>query len=474
MSDKKNDSDHKKKQPTHRSSNELFSALYGKNISPDLMIKAFSKIIIYFRCFESAIFLDFYGKIYSFPLPAKSDLPPAGGVGELCQSEMKELFDAITSGGGSEAHAIINTAFRKAPSSNASDSIWSLLFWCNMQPSSMGLAKRSTGEIRLLLLNNGHAEGCLYSPLMRKQEKGKVVTRTADEDHDLIAVYAAYFDQMLRDLSFVPMPLIEAEWNKALQDRSQIEIGEARHRAGLPWGERAPEETPTVTLSLDLRNSTFAMLQARDRSGVYAKWLEGLAELARAITLHNGGIFDKFTGDGIICHFVYPMKTGDGDLGERQALIAGITCATELIRALEVHISSVEPHLKFRSRTFGPAIGMAVDLAAWSLDRDGKPVVVGEGIVNACRLNKGERGSIILTNDLKHRLVKFAAGLRFVEHDVGDNHKEISAKIEASCWRLLSNIYPELGRSDEDLKNLVENVHGDIKSRYADCDSNDG
>jgi hypothetical protein len=129
---------------------------------------------------------------------------------------------------------------------------------------------------------------------------------------------------------------------------------------------------------------------------------------------------------------------------------------------MQLHIENVLPMLKFRSRAFGPAIGMAVDMAAWSLDRDGKPVVVGPGIVNACRLNGGGSGDVTLTNDLKNRAAALMANLKFDEHELGSTHKDFRVSEEAMCWQIAHQT-SHIGRPMAKIQAEVSRVWNEIQ-----------
>lgn len=439
---------------------EIFGKLYRKSVSPFAMIDAFSVIGNLFRSRACAVILSKGDTFTAFDLPVRfrgADWIAPTPLTERHLRELKDLQNALTIEQHDDhrlpegsALSVIDLAHRRFGANDLP--LWSLLLSCRIQPSSGGMTKRTTGDARILLINEGHRDRCHF----KNKVEDVATVRCADEGHDLCAVFFAYFDQMLRDLSFVPMAMIQAEWSKALHRTKHANSGDARHRAGLPWGEDAPRETPTITLSLDLRKSTFAMQQTRDRKE-YAGWLEAVAELAREITLQNGGIFDKFTGDGVICHFVYPAEGESKAAGKDQALLAAISCAVELIRAMQLHIGDVISQLKFTSGAFGPAVGMAVDMATWSLDRDGKPVVVGQGIVNACRLNGGDAGQIILTNDLKHMILRLVPSMKFEQHPLGDTHKEFPAAMKAECWRMIGFGAP-VGRSDSVLQAEVARV----------------
>jgi adenylate cyclase len=55
-------------------------------------------------------------------------------------------------------------------------------------------------------------------------------------------------------------------------------------------------------MAVDLRRSTELMLKSR-RPELFAEFILYLAQQLRMIILNNYGIFDKFTGDGVLAFF---------------------------------------------------------------------------------------------------------------------------------------------------------------------------
>lgn len=191
--------------------------------------------------------------------------------------------------------------------------------------------------------------------------------------------------------------LSERFWN-AVDD----ELGDSETLR--PWEAGANLRVPriaTATLSFDIRKSTFIMENAIE-GGAYADWIDGLIVLLkRVIHIHNG-IFDKFTGDGALAHFT-PVSVFDTvaghEPGTRQAIAsAALACSWDLLRAFDIYSGFLLPNLAIVKRDFGAAVGLAFDQAYWSVDRSGAPIVVGRGVVHACRASAGERGTVQATN----------------------------------------------------------------------------
>jgi len=274
-------------------------------------------------------------------------------------------------------------------------------------------------------------------------------------------LFNSIFEQKLESLGFVNPDFVERAWAKMLREGS----------AHLPW-QRRRDGTPlmglgldvgTVTVSLDFRKSTYMMRQAQNRSR-YAHWLEALAEIARDFTLKHGGIYDKFTGDGAISHFVYDSDDVGDYLNPDQAICAAFNCAQDLVIASSTHLNNIESELDFRSGKSGPAVGLAHGPAAWSLDRDGRPVVVGVGVVNACRLCGGESGSIRTTISVKSVLERNFEGLEIEHHHMEDN-KDLPKVDDPICGQLFVNT-DLVSISANEIRSRATAIWEEVKARH--------
>jgi class 3 adenylate cyclase len=138
----------------------------------------------------------------------------------------------------------------------------------------------------------------------------------------------------------------------------------------------------TASLSLDLRKSTFCMEQA-DESGKFATWLDQLGQILTRIAHEHGGVFDKFTGDGALVHF---LERECEEILERPVMLSALACAVDMQTALDQHVSKLRELLRFDSELLGGGIGIDISDAFWKVDHRGNPITVGKGIVGACRI----------------------------------------------------------------------------------------
>src|SRR5205085_1712116 len=63
--------------------------------------------------------------------------------------------------------------------------------------------------------------------------------------------------------------------------------------------------------------------------------------------------------------------------------------------ALRYHMRCLDRILRLHNANLGPAVGLAIDEACWSVDRFGNPIVVGTGVVHACRAGDGARANTV-------------------------------------------------------------------------------
>jgi class 3 adenylate cyclase len=143
----------------------------------------------------------------------------------------------------------------------------------------------------------------------------------------------------------------------------------------------------TVILSIDIRRSTELMLKARHPK-YYASFIVGLCEKLREIILENYGIFDKFTGDGILS--IFPdFYSGD------DAVYWAIRAADECHDCFSEYYK--ENRMCFNTILKDTGLGIGIDFGPAYLDNvpDGL-TAIGEPVVYACRFSGGESGKTLL------------------------------------------------------------------------------
>ena len=144
---------------------------------------------------------------------------------------------------------------------------------------------------------------------------------------------------------------------------------------------------PMFIMSIDIRKSTELMLNAKDPKS-YQGFIITLCTQLKQIILENYGVFDKFTGDGILAFF--PQFYSGEDAGY---------CAIKA--AAECHAFFFNHYKKNRScfnvimKDIGLGIGIdfgetqLVNVQDWL-------TVIGTPVVYACRLSGAEAGHTLL------------------------------------------------------------------------------
>jgi class 3 adenylate cyclase len=168
-------------------------------------------------------------------------------------------------------------------------------------------------------------------------------------------------------------------------------------------------------LSLDIRRSTELMLKARSPSD-FATFIASLAESIKAIILRNFGVFDKFTGDGVLAFFP------DFYSGEDAGYLAVRTASEchELFNSLYRAHRSL-----FSIIPLETGLGIGIDRGEVSLVKIGVNLtVVGTPVVYACRLSSTKAGTTALNHGAYESLLnRYGAQLSFDETALDIKHE---------------------------------------------------
>ncbi|MBX7208714.1 MAG: hypothetical protein K1X78_10405 [Verrucomicrobiaceae bacterium] len=207
-----------------------------------------------------------------------------------------------------------------------------------------------------------------------------------------------------------------------------------------PWDRKnekaALASRRTATLSLDLRRSTFCMEQA-DQGQLFGDWLEQLVKLLTAVTHRNGGVFDKFTGDGALVHF---LELECEVVYQTKPVSAAVKCAIEMQEAISIHLRRLREFLHFDSAKLGAGVAIDLNEAYWTIDGGDSPIVVGRGVVGACRAcGSAPAGAVRLSNIAYRELCpEIANHLAPIIHEVPLITKEWSEAMGVQVWEFVA------------------------------------
>jgi class 3 adenylate cyclase len=293
----------------------------------------------------------------------------------------------------------------------------------------------------------GTARPAGYSALIY-QDDDKLDSRVR-EKHDTfhanstVGLLFQVLQHRVRIFSPFAARVAERYWDESLST--------APDRLKAPWEHS--DSLKTATLSIDLRKSTFCMENAADPKK-FARWLDELVQILTAVTHLYGGVFDKFTGDGALVHF---LERESALIYNTTPVEAALDCAISMHRAVARHLEQLRKFLRLDSDILGAAIGIDVDPTYWSVDHRNNPITVGRGVVNACRVgDKTDAGAIRITNIAYQLLPRTRDLAEFTK--VKFVSKEYGAEMHITAWELPHGAHP-LVRFPAETDAIVEQVY---------------
>jgi len=140
-------------------------------------------------------------------------------------------------------------------------------------------------------------------------------------------------------------------------------------------------------MSIDIRKSTELMLNAKDPKS-YQGFIITLCAQLKQIILENYGVFDKFTGDGILAFF---PQFYSGEDAAYFAIKAAVECHASFFNHYKKNRSCFTVILKDVGLGIGIDFGetQLVNVQDWL-------TVIGTPVVYACRLSGAEAGHTLL------------------------------------------------------------------------------
>jgi len=169
-------------------------------------------------------------------------------------------------------------------------------------------------------------------------------------------------------------------------------------------------ECNAFVMSVDIRRSTELMSKARSPQ-LFASFMTILCKDLEGIIKENYGVFDKFTGDGVLAFF--PDFFSGEDAGF-QAVSAADRC----------HSLFEEKYKEFRSSFIsvltGVGLGIGIDYGpAHLVQMAGGLTVVGAPVVYACRMGGAPAGTTLLNQPGYEKISeKFSAYCFFNETEI--------------------------------------------------------
>jgi class 3 adenylate cyclase len=159
-------------------------------------------------------------------------------------------------------------------------------------------------------------------------------------------------------------------------------------------------------MSVDIRRSTELMLKAREPQ-LFAHFITELSEQMTSVVKDHYGVFDKFTGDGILAFFP-DFFTGDD--ASYHAVTAADNCH-ELFKDLYSRYRS-----SFTSVLLDTGLGIGIDFGEVQLaEIAGGITVVGSPVVYACRMAAAPAGITLLNQPAYEKVCERMSGHCFID-----------------------------------------------------------
>jgi class 3 adenylate cyclase len=143
----------------------------------------------------------------------------------------------------------------------------------------------------------------------------------------------------------------------------------------------------TFIISIDIRRSTDLMLKAKEPK-LFAAFMVELTNALKDIITQHYGVYDKFTGDGVLAYF--PEMFSGEDAG-----FYALKCAED------AHVAFEKIYKKHRNSFISiihdTGLGIGIDYGQIYIDQlDSEDIVVGTPVVYATRLSGVKAGNTLL------------------------------------------------------------------------------
>lgn len=194
------------------------------------------------------------------------------------------------------------------------------------------------------------------------------------------------------------------------------------------------ETKKSCVISIDIRRSTELMLKASSHDN-YAKFISGLSEKLKSIVINNYGIFDKFTGDGILAYFP-DFYSG------KDSILKCILTAKECHSAFDEYYTANRDLFNIVVKT---GLGIGIDYGDTKLVRiNNEQTIVGIPVVYACRLSNAPYGHTFLNQKVFDILKNSKYEVKVKETEIDLKNEGIGivyelcsvqdVKVDKPCW----------------------------------------
>lgn len=200
----------------------------------------------------------------------------------------------------------------------------------------------------------------------------------------------------------------------------------------------------SFVMSIDIRRSTELMLKVKEPE-LFAQFITVLCENLKSIILSNYGVFDKFTGDGILAFFPDFYSGPQSGLMVAKAAFECHKCFNDIYKASRSLFTSV---LK------DTGLGIGIDFGNTYVSKITNALtVVGNPVVYACRMSGANAGDTLLNQQAYEELnAKYSEFLTLEESFI-----MVKNEGETLAYKLLAKgkkIYFEKPEWDKGIENI--------------------
>ncbi len=271
-------------------------------------------------------------------------------------------------------------------------------------------------------LNRRIADSSL-AMMKAREEKLAQLNRVSDQLKALHQEWRSYSEN---EKSFLELPfqkILRERYDEKNQIKLMKYMTRVRESAGAKMLEDEnfanqflnTEEFDAVIFSADIRRSTELMLKCKTPQ-LYAEFLNALTAELSACVKQRYGIYDKFTGDGLLAFFP-DFYSG------KDSILFAIQCACECQKIFDTLFDAYRDCFDIGDMKTGIGVGLDSGLV-FKAGEDLEYTVVGKPVVYACRLSSAPAGHIYLTERAHEKInAKDMGMLRIAKTSIPIKHE---------------------------------------------------
>jgi len=191
------------------------------------------------------------------------------------------------------------------------------------------------------------------------------------------------------------------------------------------------EAMEMTVMSIDIRKSTELMLKAITPD-MYAEFISGLTEGLKSIVVNNFGVFDKFTGDGILAYFPTFYSGEEGILN----------CCIVSQKCHDFFNDFYKKYYDNFSVVLDTGLGIGIDHGMVKIvEINNEQTIVGASVVYACRLSGAPAGKTYLNRTAHKNIAKYGITSKEIKMDIKNEGTIIVYELEKITEEIISIPY---------------------------------